>query len=128
MEPSIASENVHVLNKIIYKWNEPKRFDLIVFEKDHHIYVKRIIGLPGERIEYRENQLYINGGEFSENFLTTWTNDFHLEEVTFQKRVPDNSYFVLGDNRSHSMDSRILGFIKKDQIKGKLLPMLRVTF
>jgi len=122
MEPTILSGKVYFTNKIIYKWNSPKRFDIIVFEKNNKIYIKRIIGLPGEKIEYRDNQLYINNKLVLEgHYVRTKTNDFTVEEVTFQKRVPEKSYFVMGDNRSHSMDSRVIGFVKEEDIIGTLV-------
>lgn len=102
-------------------WDSPKRFDIIVFSIEGKYFVKRIIGLPGEQVEYRQNHLYINGEEMSEeNYIHTVTKDFTLKEVTFQNIIPENSYFVMGDNRSHSMDSRIMGFVEFKSIHGKL--------
>lgn len=100
------------------------RFDIIVFEdSSKHIYIKRVIGLPGENIEYKNNQLYVNNRPVKEaegkgNFETA---DFTMEEVTKAKRIPKDHYFVLGDNRSLSYDSRMFGFVSQDSIIGHVI-------
>ncbi len=97
-----------------------KRFDIVVFSNGEDRLIKRVIGLPGDKIEYKNNKLYINGKYQKEKFLTNnqKTYDFTLEDIGY-KKIPKNYYLVLGDNRTNSTDSRILGLIKEDKIKGK---------
>ena len=95
-----------------------KRYDIVVFENGNDRLIKRVIGLPGDKIEYKNNKLYINGKYTKEKFLTNnqKTFDFTIEDIGY-KKIPNGYYFVLGDNRTNSTDSRILGPIKKDKIK-----------
>ncbi|MBR3198514.1 MAG: signal peptidase I [Bacilli bacterium] len=97
-----------------------KRFDVIVFKNEKDKLIKRVIGLPGESVEYKDNKLYINGKYVKEKFLKNdqQTYDFSLEELGY-KKIPKNYYFVLGDNRTNSTDSRIIGLINSKQITGK---------
>ena len=74
--------------------------------------IKRIIGLPGEEVEYKDNKLYINGKKVKENYGSQETEDFKV-------KVENNSYFVLGDNRTNSLDSRHFGSFSKNKIIGK---------
>lgn len=122
---------------IAYKLGDIKRFDVVplVATDDPSLnYVKRVIGLPGDTVAYENDQLYINGEPVTEPYLdeykTDWknsgqteplTNNFTLAEVTDYERVPENTYFVLGDNRRVSKDSRFkeVGFIPKENIIGK---------
>lgn len=99
---------------------EFKRYDIVVLKNGDDRLIKRIIGLPGDKIEYKNNKLYINGKYTKEKFLTNHqkTFDFTLEDIGY-KKIPKGYYFVLGDNRTNSTDSRILGLIKKDRIQGK---------
>ncbi|MGE1060798.1 signal peptidase I [Bacillus sp. GMa5/1] len=121
-----------VANKIGYKLNGLERFDISVFKhKDGMNYIKRIIGLPGDYVEYKNDQLYINGKKYSEVYLDSQkkelargellTDDFNIKTLpsTFSKVVPEGHYFVLGDNRRGSKDSRDIGFISADNIIGK---------
>lgn len=120
---------------VLRKFGKIKRFNIIVFQppegfdginsKDH--FIKRVIGLPGDQVSFKKNDLYINGKLTRENFLTNvngeqdLTYDFKLEDLAatkHSKRVPPDSYFVMGDNRSHSTDSRYFGFVKKERISG----------
>ena len=96
-----------------------KRFDVIVFSSGNNKLIKRIIGLPGEKIEYKDNKLYINGKYMKETFLKNHqkTYDFKLEDLGYEE-IPKNCYFVLGDNRTNSTDSRIIGPVSKDNISG----------
>ncbi len=92
-------------------------------------YVKRIIGLPGDHIEYKHDKLYINGQFVDEPYLEKYkkeingrqlTGDFTLEELTKEKTVPPGYIFVVGDNRLGSWDSRHFGFVKADTVVGKV--------
>ena len=93
------------------------RFDIVVIKVNGNKLVKRVIGLPGEHIEYKDNKLYVNGTYVKEDFIDTTTKDF--DTVIFgNNSIPDNYYFVLGDNRNNSVDSRIIGLINKNEIIG----------
>ncbi|HLO12982.1 MAG TPA: signal peptidase I [Pseudoneobacillus sp.] len=130
MMPTLEDGNKLFVNKIGYQVEDLNRFDVIVFHaNDKEDFVKRIIGLPGDRIEYRDEQLIINGKKYDEPFLEKYrkevlggklTGDFTLEERTGEKIVPKNHLFVLGDNRLGSWDSRHFGFISVDQVVGKV--------
>ena len=88
-----------------------ERFDIVVIKTENEKIIKRIIGLPKEDIEYKDNILYINGEEYEDIKLDYYTSDF----VDYCK---DDEYFVLGDNREDSIDSRYLGCINKKDILG----------
>ncbi|MCM3713173.1 signal peptidase I [Halalkalibacter oceani] len=123
MLPTLEDSDRLIVNKIGYVFGEPERFDIIVFHapagKD---YIKRVIGLPGDRVEYRDDTLYINGEPFEEPYLDELrplyqdglTGDFELDGV-----VPEDELFVLGDNRWHSRDSRDIGTVHIDEVIGK---------
>lgn len=120
MDTTLSNGEIMLLNKIVYKKEEIKRFDIVVIkEEDKHI-IKRVIGLPGETIEYKDNVLYINGKEMKDPYPSTKTDDFSIEDVGHTK-IPGDTYFVMGDNRSDSLDSRYpsVGVIKKEQIVGR---------
>lgn len=95
------------------------RFDVIVFDYNGSKLIKRIIGMPGDNVRYKDNKLYINGKYVEEKFLTNnqITNDFKLKEIGYNK-IPKGYYFVLGDNRTNSTDSRIIGLVSSDDISG----------
>jgi signal peptidase I len=130
MMPTLEDGNKLVVNKIGYQIGDLHRFDVIVFHANQEEdYVKRIIGLPGDEIEYRRDRLYVNGTKIEEPFLDIYrkeafggrlTGDFTLIEVTGKKKVPEGKLFVLGDNRLGSWDSRHFGFISVDQVVGKV--------
>lgn len=119
---------------IISKVSKIKRFDVIVFqspvENDH--YIKRVIGLPGDRIKVENDQLYVNDKKYAEPYEDdhvkeykeeglNFTENFSLKQVTGEQVVPEGEYFVLGDNRQDSSDSREYGFIKKSAVDGVVL-------
>ncbi|MFD1739149.1 signal peptidase I [Bacillus salitolerans] len=130
MSPTLQEGNLLVINKIGYQFGELKRFDVIVFHaNEKEDYVKRIIGLPGDRISYENDILYINGKPFEEPFLQPYkslftenqlTFDFTLQEITGEETVPEGHLFVIGDNRIGSFDSRHFGFIQINQVVGKV--------
>ncbi len=129
MSPTLKDGDVTVLSKINYKLFEIKRNDIVALKTlDGKLYVKRIIGLPGEEIHYLDNILYINNVGYDEKFLSAdvHTNNFLFEDICSKLDCPDNKipedmYLVLGDNREDSLDSRdkSLGLVKKDQIIGR---------
>lgn len=130
MMPTLEDGNKLVVNKIGYQVGELHRYDVVVFHaSETEDYVKRIIGLPGDTVEYKDDKLYVNGESQPEPYLekfkeemvgTKLTGDFTLEEITGEQTVPEGKVFVLGDNRRSSMDSRYFGFVDQDQIVGKV--------
>lgn len=93
-----------------------ERFDIVVFDYGDSKLVKRIIGLPGETLEYKDGVLYINGEEIEDPFALA-TKDFKLSDLNIDV-IPEGYYFVMGDNRSNSSDSRIIGPISVETING----------
>lgn len=128
MMPTLHDQDRMIVNKMKYKISEPERFDIIVFHApENKDYIKRVIGLPGDEIEYKNDTLYINGKPYDEPYLEEYkselvdgplTEPFTLEEVTGYKKVPENHLFVMGDNRRYSKDSRHIGVIPMDKVLG----------
>ena len=116
MYPTLNDKDIMILNKIGYEVDGLERFDIVVIKYHDKYLIKRVIGLPGDNIKYKDNKLYINDEYFEQPFLevdvVTW--DFEMVGT-----VPEDSYFVMGDNRVVSMDSRDLGTFKKSRIIGK---------
>lgn len=112
MMNTLHNGDVMILDKIGMKLGGIKRFDIVVIQTGKTKIIKRVIGMPGETISYHDNKLYINGKEVSDNHSNEITYDF--EEV----KIPDGEYYVLGDNRTDSVDSRILGTIPKNEMLG----------
>ncbi|SYZ78409.1 signal peptidase I [Trichococcus shcherbakoviae] len=125
MVPTLETGDRLILNKLA----DIDRFDIVVFpapDGTDEEYVKRIIGLPGDEITYFQDELYINGEKIEEHYLEplretsdqALTGDFTLFSLTGEATVPEDMYFVLGDNRNVSKDSRVFGFIPAAQIEG----------
>jgi len=126
MQPTLHNRDHMIVNKIGYKIGKPHRFDVIVFHaSDKKDFIKRVIGLPGDHVAFKDNQLYINGKKTDEPFFDKLkdrpiTNDFQLEDLPgAYEKIPEGYVFVLGDNRTNSTDSRIIGLIPMDKIVGK---------
>lgn len=126
MIPTLHPKDIMILNKTAYYTKNPKRFDIVVVDLEDEKIIKRVIGLPGEEVEYHNNTLYINGKKVKENIDKVDTDDYK------SGKIPKDSYLVLGDNRKGSYDGRMFGFIKKKQIEGKtsliILPFKRIGF
>jgi signal peptidase I len=102
---------------LLYKLGSIKRNDIVVinYEEDDEIIIKRVIGLPNETVEIKNNTIYINGEKIDNSYAYGETSDY--SKIT----LGSDEYFVLGDNRLISKDSRIIGPVKKDAIKGKAI-------
>ena len=121
MVPTLEDGNQLVTDKITYRFREPERFDIIVFphEPMHEFYIKRIIGMPGETVEIGEDGVtYINGEVLEENYGYGQTAP---QERTGEIVLGEDEYFVLGDNREVSLDSRYreVGNIPRSIIIGR---------
>lgn len=121
MNPTLEEGDILILDKISYRIRDIRRNEVVALKYDASKYlVKRIIGLPGENIEYKDNYLYINGEKYQETIYEgITTEDFTLQQIAGIDKIPDNMYLVLGDNRSNSQDSRDIGLIKKEDILGR---------
>ena len=123
MGPTLNHDEEIIIDKLSYKFSKPDRFDVIVFMqegKEHEYYnVKRILGLPGEKIQIKDGNVYIDGKRIEEVNVVDEINNPGLASETIT--LGDDEYFVLGDNRNQSEDSRFasISMIKKDEIIGK---------
>ena len=123
MEGTIMTGDRFLGNRLAYLERDPERFDIVVFkypDDEKQFFVKRIIGLPGEKVEIKAGKVYINNSR-----KALW-DDYIPEEMKGDfgpYEVPANSYFVLGDNRNHSNDSRSWNhkFVERDSILGKAM-------
>lgn len=131
MMPTLEDEDKLIVNRIGYTLGNIDRFDVIVFHAtEEDDYVKRVIGLPGDTVSYQNDQLFVNGEPLPEPYLDEFkaasddlylTGDFTLEQLPGgESQVPEDMYFVLGDNRRGSKDSRHIGFIPKENVVGEV--------
>ncbi len=125
MYPTLHNGDRMVLSKV----GDIHRFDVVILKApDENVeYIKRVIGMPGDTVEMKSGVLYINGKKVDQPFINTealakqtvFMDDFTLESLTGESKVPEGKYFVLGDNRGVSKDSRMIGFIDRSAIEGK---------
>jgi signal peptidase I len=124
MEPTLQINDKLIIDKISYDFSSPKRGDIIVFnptknlmlENFHDAFIKRVIGLPGEKVAVKNGKVYINDVPLQENYLEA-KPDYQWGPVV----VPADSYLVLGDNRNNSYDSHYWGFVPRNKILGRAI-------
>lgn len=141
MNDTLSNEQRLIVYKLNYYFSKPRRGDMVVFQNQAGIfpnnsalddnpifrkafpdfketnYIKRAIALPGDTVDIKSGQVYVNGQKLDEEYAKGET--FTSGNMEFPVTVPENNVFVLGDNRQHSSDSRYIGFIKMSKIKGK---------
>lgn len=117
MEPNFESGELLLTEKVTYRFSKPQLYDTVVFEApigNKADFIKRIIGVPGDTVKIENGEVVVNGSKLEENYIDDVTDG------NLTLTLADNEYFVLGDNRSSSSDSRTFGPIKKNSIKGKV--------
>ena len=124
MDDTLKNGDLLLLDRLTYRFSQIKRNDIVaIYYADTKYMIKRVIGLPGEVVTFKNNVLYINNEATPEPYLAEGvvTGDFSLSEIGYSV-IPEDMYFVLGDNRGDSMDSRDMrvGLIKKESFLGKI--------
>ena len=122
MVPTLVTDDRLIVDKVSYKFADPQRGDVIVFQPTDELkrkkfkdaFIKRIIGLPGDEVEVRGGRVYVNGESLDEDYIAE-PPEYQYGPVS----VPQNSYLVLGDNRNNSYDSHHWGFVPRDRIIGR---------
>lgn len=122
METTLSDGDNLIVDKISYRFRDPKRYDIIVFPyqyKENTYYIKRIIGLPGETVQISDGKVYINGKALEEHYGNEEMENLGIaaEPIT----LGEDEYFVLGDNRNHSQDSRdpSVGVLHRKNLMGR---------
>jgi signal peptidase I len=124
MEPNYYNGEYLFVEKVSYRFNEPERGQVVVFHHPANTdsnYIKRIIGLPGETVRIENSKVYINGQELLEPYLSPDQKTVIAAnpDIPYEAKVPEGNYFVLGDNRDHSSDSREGWYLEESQIIGR---------
>lgn len=119
MMPTYHDRSVHIVNRLAYLFHEPRRGDVVaigMLAGEHIMYLKRIVGLPGETVAFHQGQLYINGQPVEEPYLRLRSNWGHEDQP-----VGLDEYYVVGDNREMAWDDHIHGRGKRELIVGKVI-------
>ncbi len=118
MEPNFHASDYLIIDELSYRFHQPQRGEVIIFKnpRNHREYfIKRVIGLPGESVEVKDGRVFVNGKELAEAYIKHFSIDTYSAV-----KLADNHYFVMGDNRTNSLDSRQIGSISKEAIIGRV--------
>lgn len=125
MVPTLENNDLLIASKLDYHVHPPERGDIIILKSPgdpSRDYIKRVVGLPGDHILIRDHRVLVDGAPLEEPYVGAWTapadwppNPGPVDGA----EVPPGMYFVMGDNRDHSSDSRLFGWVRRDQIDGK---------
>ena len=125
MNPTLQTQDLLIASKIDYRLHDPQRGDVIILKSPldpSRDYIKRVIGLPGDHVLIRDHTVLINGKALDEPYIATWVTSPDwppTPDAVDGEAVPPGMYFVMGDNRDHSSDSRLFGWVSRDQIDAK---------
>ena len=128
MEPNFFDHEYLIIDEISYRFNEPTRGDIIVFrypKNPQEYFIKRVVGLPGEKVQIRDGRVYIfnqdgeSGYLLNEDYLTSETKTYSLSEDVIA--LGEDQYYVLGDNRTSSKDSRSFGAVDRSFLVGRVM-------
>jgi len=126
MEPNFHDKEYLVVDKVTTRFREPKRGEIVIFhppQNPSESYIKRVIGLPGETVEVKEGKVYVNDKVIQESYI------LHDPSISMKNNYPkvtlgSDEYYVFGDNREHSSDSREIGPIPKANLQGRVAIVL----
>jgi signal peptidase I len=125
MVPTLIKDDRLIIDKLSYRFGQPQRGDIVVFnptatleeQKFKDAFIKRVVGLPGERIEVKDGKVFVNDQPIAENYTAELPNyNWKYDGV-----IPANSYIVFGDNRNNSYDSHYWGLVPKDKLVGRAI-------
>ena len=127
MYPTLDNDDYLIATKLDYRFHAPQRGDIIIMRDPYDPskdFIKRVVALPGERLLIKDAHVYINGRLLAEPYLESqepWTvnDNWPASGNAEGNLVPPNEFFVMGDNRNHSSDSRMFGFVRQDQIEAR---------
>lgn len=118
MEPNFYDKEYLIIDEISYRFNEPQRGEVVIFKNPQNTkvyFIKRIIGLPGETVEIKDGVVFINEEELTEPYI-----EYSSSKTYESKTLAEDEYFLMGDNRANSLDSRVLGPVSDDHVIGKV--------
>lgn len=127
MEPAFNDGDYVLIDEVTFRFRDPQRGEVVVFRspQDHsQFYIKRVIGLPGEQIQIKNSQITIFNGQNPKGFILDESDYLDSDTMTIgnlKEKVGSNEFFVLGDNRLHSSDSRLWGGVNKTLVTGRVL-------
>lgn len=134
MEPAFQTKDYLITEKVSFRFRPPQRGEIIIFnppDRTSENYIKRIIGLPGDQVAIKDGNIYINNEKIIEPYLNSIDKTLVSQKEGYTTVLKDDEYFVMGDNRSHSRDSREIGSIPKQNIVSRvwfrLLPLNHMT-
>lgn len=122
MEPNFHDSEFLIVSRVNYLLGKPDHGDIVVFhfpDNPREDYIKRVIGVPGDTVEIRDTQVYVNGNLLDEPYINEPCNDLSCDDGIWQL-APDE-YFMMGDNRNRSSDSRIFGPVQREYIIGEVV-------
>ncbi len=122
MQPNFATGQFVIVSRVNYMIGQPQRGDVVVFQyplDTQQDYIKRLIGLPGDTVEIRDTQVYVNGVALNEPYINEPCTPLSCQDRTWT--LGANQYFMMGDNRNHSSDSRVFGPVARNLIVGEAL-------
>jgi signal peptidase I len=127
MVPTVEPDRIVIMRAGYYSGHQPQRGDIVIFlnSEDGNAWIKRVVGLPGESIAIDEGVVLIDGRKLVENYLAVENVATDYSRKMPAQKVPENSYFLLGDNRDNSEDARIFGATPREDLTGKVVAILK---